>query len=219
MPISITCQCGKALRVKDEWAGLQAKCPGCGRTFQVPAPGKAGPTGAQLWAPRQRVQEKETLGSSISISPGIIALIAFIILVPLGVYLIKVGPIRAQHQWSAMESQADSDVSSVITLAIQAYLSNHSSFNPADPRRQPGVQAVTFEPSPVMLTLPEKVHFTGRASTGFFKGIYNTRSGEVIADVPCTQMLHVTGRVKSGAVTAEIDGEPAKLKFKPREPD
>ena len=39
MPISVSCpSCAKALRVKDEWAGRRAKCPGCGEEFIVPAP-------------------------------------------------------------------------------------------------------------------------------------------------------------------------------------
>ena len=37
MPIRIKCQCGKALNVKDEFAGKAVKCPGCGKAIRVPA--------------------------------------------------------------------------------------------------------------------------------------------------------------------------------------
>ena len=36
MPIRVSCQCGKALNVKDEMAGKAVKCPGCGQVIRVP---------------------------------------------------------------------------------------------------------------------------------------------------------------------------------------
>ena len=39
MPIAIKCQCGKALKVKDELAGKAVKCPGCGQPVRVGQPG------------------------------------------------------------------------------------------------------------------------------------------------------------------------------------
>ena len=42
MPIKITCQeCGKALRVADDYAGRRAKCPACGAVIPIPAAGRA----------------------------------------------------------------------------------------------------------------------------------------------------------------------------------
>ncbi|NND96307.1 MAG: zinc ribbon domain-containing protein [Pirellulaceae bacterium] len=40
MPISIKCQCGKALTVKDELAGKAVKCPDCGKPVRVEAAAK-----------------------------------------------------------------------------------------------------------------------------------------------------------------------------------
>jgi hypothetical protein len=37
MPIQIKCQCGKALAVKDQFAGKAVKCPACGKGIKVPA--------------------------------------------------------------------------------------------------------------------------------------------------------------------------------------
>lgn len=37
MSIAVTCECGKKLRAKDQAAGKQVRCPGCGRAVQVPS--------------------------------------------------------------------------------------------------------------------------------------------------------------------------------------
>ena len=37
MPISVPCQCGKSLNVRDELAGKAVKCPACQKVLQVPA--------------------------------------------------------------------------------------------------------------------------------------------------------------------------------------
>lgn len=37
MPISVPCQCGKTLNVRDELAGKAVKCPACQKILQVPA--------------------------------------------------------------------------------------------------------------------------------------------------------------------------------------
>jgi hypothetical protein len=39
MPIQVKCQCGKALKVKDELAGKAVKCPGCAKVIKVGQPG------------------------------------------------------------------------------------------------------------------------------------------------------------------------------------
>lgn len=39
MPIQVTCGCGRAFTVKDEFAGRRGKCPGCGQGVTVPRPG------------------------------------------------------------------------------------------------------------------------------------------------------------------------------------
>ncbi|HZY86689.1 MAG TPA: hypothetical protein VFE78_17775 [Gemmataceae bacterium] len=38
MPIPLTCACGRSLRIKDEYAGKQGKCPGCGAVLDIPKP-------------------------------------------------------------------------------------------------------------------------------------------------------------------------------------
>lgn len=38
MPISLTCDCGRALRLKDELAGRKIRCPSCNVSLTVPKP-------------------------------------------------------------------------------------------------------------------------------------------------------------------------------------
>src|SRR5438876_539738 len=37
MPITFSCDCGKAFSVKDEFAGKRTRCPACGVALAVPA--------------------------------------------------------------------------------------------------------------------------------------------------------------------------------------
>jgi prepilin-type processing-associated H-X9-DG protein len=39
MPISVTCECGKQLQAKDEFAGRRTSCPNCGRELVIPSLG------------------------------------------------------------------------------------------------------------------------------------------------------------------------------------
>ena len=74
MPISVTCGCGKALRVKDEWAGRTVTCPGCGGTFVVGATGgkvAGAARGAEVWSGGRKSRGKTGkggLGEKFSIS-------------------------------------------------------------------------------------------------------------------------------------------------------
>lgn len=47
MPIRVQCNCGKALAVKDEFAGKAVKCPGCQATIRIPAGGAGSPSPAK----------------------------------------------------------------------------------------------------------------------------------------------------------------------------
>ncbi len=219
MPISVTCQCGKSLRVKDDWVGKQAKCPGCGETFVVPASG--GPVkpvvnvpGAQMWSSRARPQTKEGVGTKLSLSPMTIVWLIVVIAIPLIIFLVRIGPVRAQREWKGIEPRAQSDITDVITKAIQS----EAMFNTADSHHAPGVASVVMDAN-VILYVPEVVRFTGRGTSGFFSGTYNTQTGEVVADVPRTMgsgQMHVTGRVGDGKIQAEVDGQEARLIYRPK---
>jgi hypothetical protein len=49
MPITVSCECGRSLKARDEYAGTRAECPTCGRTVQIPeAKTKAEPAPASV---------------------------------------------------------------------------------------------------------------------------------------------------------------------------
>jgi len=43
MPITVTCNCGKRFRVRNEHAGKRGRCPSCGAAVTIPAPGAEAP--------------------------------------------------------------------------------------------------------------------------------------------------------------------------------
>src|SRR5947207_11150681 len=129
MPISVTCGgCGKNLKVKDEWAGKKGKCPTCGTTFAIPAGGAASAAPAM---PGKRVPPKsagkvQKKGSGgIAISWGPIIGVAFLLLVVGSIVAFLVGPRRVNAEWEKKGDDANNAVISVVTLAIQAYLSEN----------------------------------------------------------------------------------------------
>jgi hypothetical protein len=63
MAISLTCECGKKLGVKDEMAGKKVKCPGCGTVLTVPGGEGAGGGGGRAEtreAPSDEPRKKES---------------------------------------------------------------------------------------------------------------------------------------------------------------
>jgi hypothetical protein len=83
------------------------------------------------------------------------------------------------------------------------------------------VQAVTMDAT-IITHVPEVVRFTGRSSNGFFKGTYNTKTGDIEAEVPKSfdkGTMKVTGRVKNGETEAQVDGKEAKVIFRRKTKD
>jgi len=72
MPISVQCQCGKRLTVKDQFAGKAVKCSGCGKPLRVPgggpaaAPAAQSPGAASVGNPMNELFDEEGFGSDIS---------------------------------------------------------------------------------------------------------------------------------------------------------
>ena len=106
MPISVVCQkCGKALKVKDEWRGKRATCPGCGATFIVGGGGVPSPVpGATVFntnaAAAAKAQREKAVGS-FSISPGIVIGSIVILLFCGGIGAFLMGPKKVWGEWEA----------------------------------------------------------------------------------------------------------------------
>ncbi len=64
MSIRVSCQCGKALNVKDEFAGKKIKCPGCATTIAVGVP----TTTAKATATARQASSGASQGSAFDVS-------------------------------------------------------------------------------------------------------------------------------------------------------
>jgi hypothetical protein len=238
MPISVACnQCGKQLRVKDEWAGKKAKCPQCGNTFLVTAGGaaaaaptafqpKPGVTAFNPNAAAAAKQKREAAAGKVAIPWGLIlgggAVAVFLLLI--GLFIM--GPKKVWNEWEKIGDQAQFDVIDVVSRGMQCYLAENGGYDPGKGNTQaPQATEVMFYRPVWVMSMPSKVDFKGTSNQGEFKGVYNPHNGEVAADVDvgglgfagvgavrkASTKIKVTGRVKDHVVSVEVNGKPMKL--------
>lgn len=240
MPITATCpNCKKMLKVRDELVGKKLKCPGCGNTFTAggagaaPAAAPAGKGGTRFDPTKVKKPAGEK-GPKVSISWGFIMMIAGILAVPAVVLAIVFGPVRVKHQWDDMDGKARDSVTDVLSFALKAHLSTTGDWNPNKPGHDPRVDEVTFVVPFMSMSMPEWIQFFGQSSSGEYKGRYNTKSGELEADmdlgavvvlpgVPIpknkradNEKIHVTGRGQGNTTSAEVDGKKASIYYPPK---
>ena len=236
MPISVTCDnCGKALKVKDEWAGKRAKCPQCGNTFTVPGHSgvamAVGPTTTRFdpnAAAKAKAQREKEHGSvSISWGPIILGVCALLVVGLIVAFI--TGPKKVWNEWEKIGEQADYNVRDVVTKGLRAYESDLGMYNPRKSSGPEAKEVMFYRPSFVM-NMPESVDFQGGSTEGPFKGKYHPKTGEVEADVTVgahTSLLtgkssggtqiRVTGHVKNSVTSVQVNGTPAEIKMPPKE--
>lgn len=74
MPIQVTCECGRQLMAKDEFAGRQTQCPDCGRDLVIPMPRAGfGP------APEEMPFSKEPTTSGKAIASLVLGLVSILL--------------------------------------------------------------------------------------------------------------------------------------------
>jgi hypothetical protein len=217
MPISISCTgCGKALTIKDELVGKRIKCPQCGATF----------TSNEAIAQARSKQSGERTGKGVHVSPGVIMFVSLVVLVVGSLAFYKFVPGRVQDKWSKLRPVAEQQVEDVVNRALEADMSQQGEYNPNSSRTTPHMINVTFIFSMLAMSMPEKVGFAGSTSEGAMFGRYFTQTGEIEADIDVggrgvggavltrgKRSIHVTGRVKNGNLSVEIDGKPAVIDF------
>lgn len=218
MPISVTCGCGKRLTVGDAMAGRTLNCPKCGKPVLVSA------------APQvSAAKPKAAVNPRVTISPATITYVAIALLLTVGSLVFYFGPMRVWNQWEEIGEKAQDDVSTVISFALQAYLSEKGDYNPSKAHKMPQVEGevVFFRPS-IAMSMPQKVKFTGKSNQGDFNGYYFPATGEIDADVDfggqafagmvniskSTGRFHMTGRMREKQPTAEAEGRSLKLVYR-----
>ena len=216
MPLTVQCACGKRMGVSDALAGRTVRCPKCGESVFV-----SGAAASPAAAGR-----KQQAAPALYMSKGkIVALAALGVLLVIGI-VFYLGPMRVSSQWSAMEPKAGGSIRNLITFALRGFLSERGEFDPGKPRFAPsiGSQDISYFQPLLAMSMPEKVSFIGKSSQGTFSGTYDTRSGEVDADVSYggysiaglvdvkkpTGKFHMVGREVNGRPDVEIDGKKVK---------
>lgn len=267
-------QCGKALKVRDEWAGKTLKCPTCKTAFKAEAGGgvpklkpssaRAGGAATGVAAPGAKASTKpvaavrKPTGGGVAINMNVILLLAGVGLILALVLATIFGPVRVNRHWAAHQDEADGSVRDVVEYAMKCKASTDGSFNPRKGRGTPTIGDLRMLPDIFTLSIPETVRFDGFGTLGKFEGTYNFESGEVVFDMKLgglmlqsgvfvsedgvsvaggqrdskaggvgkaasaagkstssTGTIHVTGRSKSGAISAEIDGKKAQVYYPP----
>jgi hypothetical protein len=239
MPITVTCSCGKSLKVRDELIGKRVKCPACGSAFPVTAAPKA-PAGATVFNPTAAAAAKgkrEAAVGRVSISWGPILGIAAVVLVGIGITAFIMGPKKVWNEWEEIGDQAQYDVIDVATRGLQSHLSEQGLYNPRKGNTtSPQATDVMFIRPTMVMNMPDQVHFKGASNMGPFEGDYNPHKREVVMElaigggvgIPGTggkkskgDVIKITGRKtkdpKTGAenMTVEVDGKNAVLHYPP----
>ena len=144
-------KCSKSLKVKDEWAGKMIKCPQCGSTFRADATGKASaaspPTATKAASkpasgkpiPMHKGKVPAPKRAGIAINWGMLVMIGLASLIPIGIILFFMGPMRVKKHWEANSAKADTDVTTVVEHAMKCYESNEGSWNPKKSGGMPSV--------------------------------------------------------------------------------
>jgi hypothetical protein len=214
------------MMLADALAGRTIRCSKCGGDVFVPA-------GSTTAAPDAKAKKKAAASAatpSLEISPAIIisAIVGVVVLAI--VLVLYFGPWTVGKKWEAMSATANTQVTDVVTFAIQAYESEHHLYDASQSHMAPHADGdATFVPPMMAFSMPQRIIFSGRTNQGKYIGTWNTSTGEIIADIEtggysvgglvdvkkATGQFHITGRIKDGQPQAESDGEPLKIVMAP----
>lgn len=217
MNVSCT-KCSKMLKVKDEWAGKMLKCPQCGSTFRADPTGKvtsAQTTGATRPVPqtagkaasnkpRGKVPGQKSGG--LAINWGQIVMFGLIALIPIGIAIFLLGPMRVKSAWESKQEKVDNDVKDVVEFAIKAWASKEGDWDPTEARGQPSIGEVRYLPSIFAMSLGPTVKFDGYCSVGRFEGEYTYETGEVEMTLKTGGMMLPSGLYTDAEGTIEPGG-------------
>jgi len=239
MPITVTCSCGKSLKVRDELIGKRVKCPACGNAFPVQAAtttraAAAGAVSATVFNPTAAAAAKgkrEAAVGRVSISWGPILLGALILLIGVGITAFIMGPKKVWNEWEQIGDQARYDVIDSVTRGLQAHLSQQGLYNPRKGNTtSPQATDVMFIRPTMVMSMPDEVEFTGASNHGPFKGKYNPHTRDVECKlaigggigIPGSggkkssgEEIKITGHQTKAGLKVEVDGKDAVLVYPP----
>ena len=210
--MNATCpNCGKVLKVKDEWAGKTLKCPQCQKAFKAGAGAAISPAQAvaQLGKPKPAAtksagppvrQARAEQKAGLAVNWGPIVAIAGVLLLVLGIVIFVMGPMRVKGQFDAIHQDAEDNVSAVIEYALKCQASQAGVWNPRKGTSvSPSVNDINFHPDFFVMSMPPTVHFVGTTSNGKFDGDYTYATHEVVGTL-------TIGGVTLGGVHIDSEG-------------
>jgi hypothetical protein len=205
--------------VSDALVGKTVRCSLCGQNVVV----AAAPAGGK------KAASKNTAAPSFAISPGLLTMVILLVVGVGATVAYRVGPARVAGQWeNTVGPKAQGDVNDVVSFAIQSVMSETQLYDPTKGLNRPSVDGgVDFAMPYVVMTMPQKVKFSGMTQQGRFDGIYDTQSGEIEADIAvgghtvgglivtanALADFHITGRDVNGSPQAELDGRSLKIVY------
>ncbi len=205
MAFSATCEkCGKRLNAKDEWAGKKLKCPGCGESFIArpgggASAGKAAPAGGKSPG-RPAPTLSRPVEPKFAINWGKVSIWGVLALIPIGIILFLVGPMRVKKQWETIHPDADRNATLVMEKALRAFASQVGDWNPNKVRsKAPEINEVIFYPPVFAMSMPAEVKFVGTSTYATFEGMYRVADGEV-------KGVATTGVISLGGMTFSEKG-------------
>ena len=197
-------QCGKSLKVRDEWAGRMLKCPTCKTAFKAEAgsgraparPAAAAAASATAGAKRSTVPvaaARKPTGGGIAINTNVILMLAGAGLVLALIAATLFGPLRVKRHWEAHQDEAENAVNDVIELAMKAKASADKLYDPNKARNVPSVGDVRMLPEIFTLSIPRTVRFDGFGTLGKFEGTYEFDTGEIVCDMKLGGLMLQSG--------------------------
>jgi hypothetical protein len=222
MAIVVECECGKRFRAKDELAGKNLPCPGCGAALTIPMPAPAPQRVTPVTPPPPKPSATQTVypgyaarprpgaqaqqrAPRVTVSGRTIFFIALLIIVPTVLWAIKMGPVKAMSQWKDAKEEVSSDITTIIQQAAEREYQKQG-YELKRAQDVPQVRTLVLDEPVMMMSFPEKIDFQGRfrtVGTGQdFKGTYYTKPHRVVADVKVMDKeISIDASMANGGVT------------------
>lgn len=191
MPVVVECACGKRFRAKDELGGKNLPCPGCGSILTIPMPvaveapkaaataslrpdGPSGMAYPGYPGSRSRAAQPAKEPSRFAISPKMAIYLSLFILVPLLLFLGKIGPLKAMAQWKELAPQVKDDCTDFVNRFLYDFKRNKG-FSLSRAQDVPELTRLVVDEPVMMFRVPSSVGVQGKSTEGVFRGTYYTK--------------------------------------------
>jgi hypothetical protein len=213
MSIVVECECGKRFRAKDELAGRNIPCPGCGSVLTIPEPAvrvaplpplpsepKRAPSPAYGYPTRRGPSGPQKEAPRFAITKNAVIYTALFVIVPTVIYLVKIGPVHAVSKWKEMAPKVNDDIMQSITeYMIDNLKKSGLDMSKVLVHDLPKVTSLVLDEPMMPWTEIQQMEFQGKCSDGDFRGTYFFKANRI--DVAFDQFGKTT------KVKIHVDGD------------